>query len=63
VKSVRGRKAKIRVDAHGHYGSAGSALEEIKIANVEAWIFFRELGIEVVRHVFPLLDRVVIVCA
>ena len=48
VQEVRHRQAGIGVDRHGHHRRAGGTLEEIEIADVEAGIFLRQFGVEMV---------------
>src|SRR5271169_3409229 len=54
VKGIRCREDNIGIDGHRHHRCAGSALKQIEITYVQAWIFFREFGIEMMGHRFPL---------
>ena len=57
VKGIRCREDNIRIDGHRHHRCVGSALKEIEIRHVQAWILFRKFGIEMMGHRFPLLMR------
>src|ERR1700722_16928305 len=50
VEGIRRREENIRIDGHPHHRGVGSALKEIQIAQVQAWILFRQFGIEMMRH-------------
>src|SRR6202167_2957707 len=52
VKGIRCREDNIRIDGHRHHRCVGSALKQIEIAHVQAWILFRKLGIEMMGHSF-----------
>src|SRR5271170_2520648 len=54
VKGIRCRENNIRVDGHRHHRCVGSALKQIEITHVQAWILFRTFGIEMMGHRFPL---------
>src|ERR1700724_2641135 len=54
VKGIRCREDNIRIDGHRHHRCVGSALKQIEITHVQAWILFREFGIEMMGHRFPL---------
>src|SRR3984885_8119306 len=54
VKGIRCREDNIRIDGHRHHRCVGSALKQIEIAHVQAWILFRKFGIEMMGHRFPL---------
>src|ERR1700733_11380295 len=54
VKGVWCGEDNIRIDGHRHHRCVGSALKQIKIAHVQAWILFREFGTEMMGHRFPL---------
>src|ERR1700733_8048143 len=53
VKGIWCREDNIRIDGHRHHRCVGSALKQIEITYVQAWILFRELGIEMMGHRFP----------
>lgn len=50
VEGVGRKEAKVGVDGHDQDGGSGRSVEQIEVAEVEAWIFFRKLSVEVVRH-------------
>lgn len=50
VERVGRGEPEIGIDGHGHDSSSGRAVKSIEVAQVEAGIFFRELGVEVVGH-------------
>src|SRR5271167_4347070 len=50
VKGIRCREDNIRIDGHRHHRRVGSALKQIKITYVQAWILSRKFGIEMMRH-------------
>src|SRR5580692_1032623 len=54
VKGIRGREDNIRIDGHRHHRCVGSALKQIEITHIQAWILFRKFGIEMMGHRFPL---------
>src|ERR1700733_8089604 len=54
VKGIRCREDNIRIDGHRHHRCVGSALKQIEITHVQAWILFRKFGIEMMGHRFPL---------
>jgi len=55
VKGIRCREDNIGIDGHRHRRCVGSALKQIEITYVQAWIVFREFGIEMMGHgVFPI---------
>src|SRR5271156_4413502 len=54
VKGIRCREDNIRIDGHRHHRCAGSALKQIEITPVQAWILFRKFGIEMMGHRLPL---------
>jgi hypothetical protein len=54
VKGSWCREDNVRIDGHRHHRCAGSALKQIEITYVQAWILFREFGIEMMGHRFPL---------
>src|ERR1700722_989798 len=54
VEGVRRREDDIRIDGHRHHRGVGNALKQIQITQVQAWIFFRKFGIEMMRHRSPL---------
>src|SRR5580704_17307711 len=54
VKGIWRREDNIRIDGHRHHHCVGSALKQIEITYIQAWILFREFGIEMVGHRFPL---------
>src|SRR3984957_4894125 len=45
VKGIRCREDNVRIDGHRHHRCVGSALKQIEITYVQAWILFREFGI------------------
>ena len=53
VKGIRCREDNIRIDGHRHHRCVGSALKQIEITHVQAWILFRKFGIEMMGHMFP----------
>src|SRR5271170_1757370 len=53
VKGIWCREDDIRIDGHRHHRCAGSALKQIEITYVQAWILFRKFGIEMMGHRFP----------
>jgi hypothetical protein len=55
VKGIRCREDNIRIDGHRHHRCVGSALKQIEITHVQAWILFREFGIEMMGHRFSSL--------
>src|SRR5580693_3455970 len=55
VKGIRCREDNIRIDGHRHHRCVGSALKQIEIRHVQAWILFRKFGIEMMRHRFSSL--------
>src|ERR1700729_2156564 len=59
VKGIRCREDNIRIDGHGHHRCVGSALKQIEIGHVQAWILFRKFGIEMMGHRFPLYQCVI----
>src|ERR1700722_3537074 len=59
VKGIRCREDNIRIDGHRHHRCLGSALKQIEITHVQAWILFRKLGIEMMGHRFPLCQCVI----
>src|ERR1700733_5581386 len=59
VKGIRRREDNIRIDGHRHHRRVGSALKQIEITHVQAWILFRKLGIEMMGHRFPLCQCVI----
>ena len=56
VKGIRCREDNIRIDGHRHHRCVGSALKQIEITHVQAWILFRKFGIEMMGHRFPLCN-------
>src|ERR1700743_1327358 len=52
VKGIRCREDDIRIDGHRHHGCAGSALKQIEITHVQAWILSGKPGIEMMGHKF-----------
>src|SRR5580704_5843868 len=58
VKGIRRRKDDIRIDGHRHYRGVRSALKQVEITQVQAWILFGESGIEMMGHRFPLCQCV-----
>jgi hypothetical protein len=42
VKGIRCREDNIRIDGHRHHCCVGSALKQIEITHVQAWILFRK---------------------
>src|SRR5271154_1219800 len=54
VKGIRCREDNIRIDGHRHHRCVGSALKQIEITYVQAWILFRKFGIEMMGHRVPL---------
>src|ERR1700689_1425822 len=54
VKGIWCREDNIRIDGHRHNRCVGSALKQIEITYVQAWILFRKVGIEIMRHRYPL---------
>src|SRR5271163_4414141 len=54
VKGIRCREDNIRIDGHRHHRCVGSALKQIEIAHVQAWVLSRKFGIEMMGHRFPL---------
>src|SRR5580704_19174960 len=57
VEGIRCREDNIRIDGHRHHRCVGSALKQIEIAHVQAWILFRKFGIEMMRHRFSSLPN------
>ena len=55
VKGIRCREDNIRIDSHRHHRCVGSALKQIEITHVQAWILFRKFGIEMMGHRFSSL--------
>src|SRR5580704_15601829 len=55
VKGIRCGEDNIRIDGHRHHRCVGSALKQIEITHVQAWILFREFGIEMMGHRFSSL--------
>ena len=55
VKGIRCREDNIRIDGHRHHRCVGSALKQIEITHVQAWILFRKFGIEMMGHRFSSL--------
>src|ERR1700733_14571079 len=53
VKGIRCREDNIRIDGHRHHRCVGSALKQIEITDVQAWILFREFRIEMMGHRSP----------
>src|SRR3984885_14044422 len=53
VKGIGRREDNIRIDGHRHHRCVGSALKQIEITDVQAWILFRKFGIEMMGHMFP----------
>src|ERR1700683_674499 len=58
VKGIRCREDNIRIDRHRHDRCLGSALKQVEITHVQAWILFRKFGIEMMGHRFPLCQCV-----
>src|SRR5258707_6023704 len=58
VKGIWCREDNIRIDGHRHHRCVGSALKQIEIIHVQAWILFRKFGIEMMGHRFPLCQCV-----
>src|SRR3984893_14331603 len=54
VKGIRCGEDNIRTDGHRHHRCVGSALKQIEITHIQAWILFRKFGIEMMGHRFPL---------
>src|SRR5271163_2738687 len=54
VKGIWCREDNIRIDGHRHHRCVGSALKQIEITYVQAWILSRKCGIEMMGHRFPL---------
>src|SRR3984957_18037452 len=54
VKGIRCREDHIRIDGHRHHRFVGSALKQVEITHVQAWILSRKFGIEMMGHRFPL---------
>jgi len=54
VKGIRCREDNIRIYGHRHHRCVGSALKQIEIAHVQAWVLSRKFGIEMMGHRFPL---------
>src|SRR3984885_6846732 len=52
VKSIWCREDNIRIDGHRHHRCIESALKQIEITYVQAWILFRQFGIEMMGHRF-----------
>src|SRR5271154_2052934 len=52
VKGIRCREDNIRIDGHCHHCCVGSALKQIEITHIQAWVFFRKFGIEMMGHSF-----------
>src|SRR5271168_5065697 len=52
VKGIRCREDNIRIDSHRHHRCVGSALKQIEITHVQAWILSRKFGIEMMGHSF-----------
>jgi hypothetical protein len=63
VKGIRRREDNIRIDGHRHHRSVGSALKQIEITHVQAWILFRKFGIEMMGHSFPSANALLIIRA
>src|SRR5271170_6166538 len=59
VKGIRCREDNIRIDGHRHHRCVGSALKQIEITHVQAWILFRKFGIEMMGHRSPLCQCVI----
>src|SRR5271168_1129706 len=59
VKGIRCREDNIRIDGHRHHRCVGSALKQIEITHVQAWILLRKFGIEMMRHRLPLYRCVI----
>src|SRR5580704_11193517 len=55
VKGIRCREDNIRIDGHRHHRCVGSARKQIELTHVQAWILFREFGIEMMGHRFSSL--------
>src|SRR5580698_179513 len=53
VKGIWCREDNIRIDGHRHHRCVGSAPKQIEITYVQAWILFREFGIEMMGHRLP----------
>src|SRR5580704_17700166 len=52
VKGIWRREDNIGIDGHRHHRCAGSAPKQIEITYVQAWILFREFGVEMMGHEF-----------
>src|SRR5271170_3448060 len=59
VKGILRREDNIRIDGHRHHRGVGSALKQIEITQVEAWILFGKFGIEMMGHRLPLSEWVI----
>src|SRR6476646_10159867 len=44
VKGIRCREDNIRIDGHRHHRCVGSALKQIEVTHVQAWIRLRKLS-------------------
>src|SRR6202521_74171 len=59
VQGIRCREDNIRIDGHRHHRCVGSALKQIEITHVQAWILSRKFGIEMIDRKFPLCQWVI----
>src|SRR6202521_1696877 len=59
VEGIGCREDNISIDGHRHHRCVGSALKQIEITDVQAWILFRKFGIEMMGHRFPLCQWVI----